>query len=951
MNQPPRRRRRAAKRGSRPDQSSGRSAFTLAEAHSAATGCGFRPTQLGSRNRFSFSSAACHVGGDAQGGCWATENDGRVHFHCHKHCEGKADWLEAQQRITANLGLPEYRPPSMADSDGQPYQVREWTYTNPATGESAVQVVERYDGPCWRDDCADRFVHKHSWLRRNKDFEGKPTGGFLLLEHPVLDPAYPAEKPDDTKVIIAEGEKTAEAAAELGYKAFSYQGGSNGAERADYSPVAGLSVLIAPDNDRPGGKAALTAAVRCLEAGARDVRIMSTDAFKRRGEDLADLVGEQRAAVVERGWSQAIRDLGPLKLELSAHKAQDRCNTRTQRPLVEASEKQHLNEHVDQVWNGIMDWQERQSTPSLFTKDSRLVYMVPGAGGQPEIAEHTKESIAVLSSEAVYWYQGYDEVSVAEEPTGDDDEDVDPQAWEDAAALLDAAEGAEHGHVILRRPVKGGSGKPGRYVMVRPKPHHPQRSVTSALLSHPPEDLPELDAVMPHSFLSAKGDRLVTQPGYHPDEKVFLHNPYRFVPMDLDDAIREIDDIFGDFPFPTDADRTNLYAAMITKICRRSYAIAPMILIDKPKSGTGASLMAELVSVLTSGKMPLRATYCNGDALEFEKRLMAAGHDANGVLLMDNLTGTLVSAMLSQLLTAGEYQGRILGTSKNGTVATRNLLMMATSNNLRMAAELINRTLHIRLDAQVERPDRRSVFKHEAIAEYLLENLARKRNALLSLVHHWLEQERPPATTLPTALGRYPVWQRQTAAILEACGLRDFAANAVEFEERATADVEAATKPFMQWWWETHQGNPVKAADVADVALGDGSPNAEGMLQVNGSTDKARRINLSKFINKLVDQVFDLTDTSVRLIRGPKYANRTPTWILQEIDNATGSFTLFNMDSDPAPEEASAPNAEQPDDPTTEKGRCVHCGHPLLPDEAGPDCSDCRDGRHQEHAA
>ncbi len=643
MNQPPKRRRRAAKRGYRPDQTPGRSAFTLAEAHSAAAERGFRPTQLGSRNRFSFNSAACHVGGDAPGGCWATEKDGRVYFHCHKHGDGKADWLEAQRRITANLGLPEYQPPSMEGSGGQPYQVREWTYSNLTTGESAVQVVERYDGPCWRDDCPDRFAHKYPWLRRDKKFEGTPTGGFLLLEHPVLDPADPDEKKDETRVIIAEGETTSAAAAELGYRAFSYQGGSNGAERADYSPVAGLSVLVAPDNDRPGTKAVLTAAIRSLEAGAKDVRIMPTSAFKRRAEDLVDLAIDQRAAIVEQGWSQAVKDLGHLKLELAAHKAQDRCNAITRRPLVEASEKEHLNEHVDQVWDGIMEWQGRQSAPKLFTKDGRLVYLVPGANGQPEIAEHTKESIAVLSAEAVYWHKAYREETVAEEPTKDDARYVDPQAWEDAAALLDDAEGVEHGRVFLRRPVKGGSSQPGKYVMARPKPHHPQRSVTNALPSQPPEDLPELDAVMPHPFLSAKGDRLVTQPGYHADEKVVLYNPYRFVPMDVETAISEIDDIFGDFPFATASDRTNLYAAMITKVCRRSYTIGPMILIDKPKSSTGASLMAELVSVLTTGKMPLRATYCNRDALEFEKRLMAAGHDANGVLLMDNLTGTLVS--------------------------------------------------------------------------------------------------------------------------------------------------------------------------------------------------------------------------------------------------------------------------------------------------------------------
>ena len=163
--------------------------------------------------------------------------------------------------------------------------------------------------------------------------------------------------------------------------------------------------------------------------------------------------------------------------------------------------------------------------------------------------------------------------------------------------------------------------------------------------------------------------------------------------------------------------------------------------------------------------------------------------------------------------------------------------------------------------------------------------------------------------------------------------------------------MEAATKPFMQWWWETHQGNPVKAADVAEVALGDGSSDAEGMLPINGSTDKARRINLSKFIRKLVDQVFDLTDTSVRLVPGPPYANRTPTWVLQEINKAAGSFTLFNMDSDPASEAATSPSSERPDDSVAEKGRCIHCDHPLLPDEAGPGCSDCRDDRRKERAA
>ena len=157
--------------------------FTLEEAHAAATAAGFKPSRLGNRGRFSFNSRACHVGGDNPNGCWATEKYGRVYFHCHKHKETKTDWLEAQRRITSNLGLPEYQTPGPSNGNGQPYLVREWTYHNRLTGEEAVQVVERYDGACWRDDCAERFAHKHPYLKHRGKWAGWPTDGFLLLEH------------------------------------------------------------------------------------------------------------------------------------------------------------------------------------------------------------------------------------------------------------------------------------------------------------------------------------------------------------------------------------------------------------------------------------------------------------------------------------------------------------------------------------------------------------------------------------------------------------------------------------------------------------------------------------------------------------------------------------------------------------------------------------------------
>ncbi len=116
--------------------------FTLEEAHAAASAGGTKPSRRGNRGWSSFNSRACRVGGDNPNGCWATEKDGRVYFHCHNHSSGKSDRLEAQRRITPHMGLPVHAPPGPSYGNGQPYLVSEQTYHNRLTGEEAVQVVE-----------------------------------------------------------------------------------------------------------------------------------------------------------------------------------------------------------------------------------------------------------------------------------------------------------------------------------------------------------------------------------------------------------------------------------------------------------------------------------------------------------------------------------------------------------------------------------------------------------------------------------------------------------------------------------------------------------------------------------------------------------------------------------------------------------------------------------------
>ena len=211
-------------------------------------------------------------------------------------------------------------------------------------------------------------------------------------------------------------------------------------------------------------------------------------------------------------------------------------------------------------------------------------------------------------------------------------------------------------------------------------------------------------------------------------------------------AVAALDDVFVDFPFASDADRITLFAAIITQECRRSYAIAPMFMFDKPKSGTGATLLSQLVSLVTTGKMPKRITYST-ETLEFEKRATATLRQNNGVVLLDNLNGNFSSSMIAEMVTAeDDFEARELGVSRNIAIDPRNFVIHATANNVSMDAELTNRTMPLRLDARMERPDHRDTFKHPNVISHTRANLDYLQRAALSLVHHWLGAGKSAAT-------------------------------------------------------------------------------------------------------------------------------------------------------------------------------------------------------------
>jgi putative DNA primase/helicase len=118
---------------------------------------------------------------------------------------------------------------------------------------------------------------------------------------------------NENKVLIVEGEKCADAANRLmgpGISVMTWSGGCNAVEKIDWSPLMGREVIIWPDADEPGTKAALSIAEILKELGCRTT-IAEPPVEVPQGWDLADAEAE--------GWTgQRIIEL--LKTALTPDK-------------------------------------------------------------------------------------------------------------------------------------------------------------------------------------------------------------------------------------------------------------------------------------------------------------------------------------------------------------------------------------------------------------------------------------------------------------------------------------------------------------------------------------------------------------------------------------------------------------------------------------------------------
>jgi len=414
----------------------------------------------------------------------------------------------------------------------------------------------------------------------------------------------------------------------------------------------------------------------------------------------------------------------------------------------------------------------------------------------------------------------------------------------------------------------------------------PPVAVVRDMLAAPSFPFPSLAGIIEAPAFAADGT-LPAGPGYHAAGRTFYAPAAGFVvpPTPTDPtpvhiaAAREllVAELLGDFPFTGDAERAHAVALLLLPFVRGLIAgPTPLHLIEKPTAGTGASLLADVLTRLATGH-PVGAMTEGRDEDEWRKRLTAKLRGAASVVLIDNLRRRLDSANLATALTATYWEDRQLGTSDNLRLPVR-AVWVATGNNPALSSEITRRTVRIRLDAKRDRPWLRAGFRHPDLGPWVGHERPALVGACLTLGRAWLTAGRPVPAGL-TALGSFEEWSRVLGGILEVAGVPGFLGNLAEFYEQTDTE-GAAVRGFLRAWWEAHAGVAVKASDLFTIA---DAPDSG--LDLGDKGEQSRKIRLGNRLKELRDRHYQLTDRLTVRIVDAGSAQRAQLWRLVATDN------------------------------------------------------------------
>ena len=463
--------------------------------------------------------------------------------------------------------------------------------------------------------------------------------------------------------------------------------------------------------------------------------------------------------------------------------------------------------------------------PTLFRFAGRIVRLEMGDTAQPILRDLTAERLVERLARIVFWYK----------------EDAEGNRWR-----------------------------------VRPP-----RAVAVNILATPNLPLPILDRVVTVPVFALDGT-LHRDEGYNSATRtIFVPLPgFVLVDVSLVPPGEEIEyavelillELLGDFPFVGDAERAHALCALLLPFVRDLIAgPTPLHLIEKPARGTGGTLLAHALCSPALGRS-LSGISPAKEESEWRRTLFSRLRDVPSVLLIDNIHARLESAALASMITAQHYSDRVVGTSDMLDVPIR-CLWLATANNALLSDEIARRTIRIRLDAKMERPELRTGFRHPDLMAWAEEQREVLVWAALTVIQAWVAAGQPSGSK---TFGGFERWCAVMGGILQVAGVPGFLENSEDLSENSDADA-TAFQGFLAVWCDRFGSQPVTTADLFPLSE---------QLDLGNGEEHSRRIRLGRLLHRQRDRrIGDVRIEKVGLRAGAQ------NWRLVRKDANTASGT------------------------------------------------------------
>jgi len=315
---------------------------------------------------------------------------------------------------------------------------------------------------------------------------------------------------------------------------------------------------------------------------------------------------------------------------------------------------------------------------------------------------------------------------------------------------------------------------------------------------------------------------VMNKPGYDSATNLYYYpSPKLIVPpipdkpsdSDIKAAIELALEPLADFPFDTEASQANAVATMFTPILRPMMdGPVPLALFDKPQQGTGASLLAEVISLVATGRAAAMMTAQRDDE-GWRKAITSLLLKGQLIVTIDNIEYDLRAPSLAAILTATIYQDRILGRSEMVILPNRTT-WIATGNNIRLRGDLPRRCIWVRMDARIARPWLRDLsgFKHPQLIEWVSDKRGAILTAILTMARAWVVAGMPEAQGLPN-LGGYEAYSRIVGGVLAYMGVNGFLAN-LDAMYNETDTETPQWEGFLQTWHDVLGDKAVTAVEL-----------------------------------------------------------------------------------------------------------------------------------------